>query len=352
MMEIPHFQCPTWLPYPLQVPIKLGIFVAQSFSIVWNAPPLDVIIVQNPPTFPTIILGWICKWINGREKCRLVVDMHNTGYSIVAMKMRALEKPAMWFEKCCLQYLPDDVLVVSQAFQLFLSEWGVKSTVLYDRPSSAICPADEETKTALWDQMRKEHSVLEETKPFVVVSSTSWTPDEDFSLLLRALPEVDRQISKKMVLFITGKGAMRDAFMESVGALQMRNITVLSVWLPIEQYPVMLSLADFGLSMHQSSSGIDLPMKVIDMFGTGTPVIARSFAALPELVEDSVNGFVFNNAAELAELLAKVVSLDTNTVASLRQGVEKWRSKGGWHEQWTQLVLPLVEPCYEAVPSS
>eukprot|EP00397_Hematodinium_sp_SG-2012_P020948 GEMP01021613.1.p1 GENE.GEMP01021613.1~~GEMP01021613.1.p1 ORF type:complete len:458 (+),score=78.21 GEMP01021613.1:45-1376(+) len=353
IMTIPHYQCPTWLPYPLQVPVKLGIFVLQSFSILLKVPPLDVIILQNPPTFPSIILGWILKWLNGNNNCRLVVDMHNTGYSIVAMKLKFLETPAMWFEKFCLRTLPDTVLVVSEAFQIFLLEWGVQSTVVYDRPSEAIRPANDEKKKELWEELREEFPVLKDIgdKPFVVVSSTSWTPDEDFTLVLRVLPEVDKDIAKagrKMVLFITGKGAMKDAFMKSVNELELKNITVLSVWLAIEKYPVMLSLADFGLSMHQSSSGIDLPMKVIDMFGTGIPVIARSFAALSELVQDSVNGFVFSDAAELAELLVKVIALDAAAVTKLRKGVEAWRSKnGGWDEQWNQVVWPLVEPCFQ-----
>jgi beta-1,4-mannosyltransferase len=65
--------------------------------------------------------------------------------------------------------------------------------------------------------------------------------------------------------------------------------------------------------MHQSSSGIDLPMKVVDMFGCEIPVIARNFkwfcylilfllfVSIHELVRDDENGVLFDTSEELAK---------------------------------------------------
>jgi beta-1,4-mannosyltransferase len=71
-------------------------------------------------------------------------------------------------------------------------------------------------------------------------------------------------------------------------------------WLEVDDYPKMVAASDLGVCLHYSSSGLDLPMKVVDMFSAGLPCLAKDYMAVGELVQDKVNGRLFKTSAELA----------------------------------------------------
>ena len=139
---------------------------------------------------------------------------------------------------------------------------------------------------------------LRNDRAVVLLSSTSWTPDEDFTLLTKALINLDKSIIKRrgsesprkkqsvisqqslyvsnmvtrVVVVITGKGPMKEKFMKDWNESQeegkdtrLQFVTLKTVWLEISDYPLMVACADMGICLHTSSSGVDLPMKVRDI---------------------------------------------------------------------------------------
>merc|ERR1712005_70690 len=92
-------------------------------------------------------------------------------------------------------------------------------------------------------------------------------------------------------------------FMHKVKQHGFRYVSIYSLWLDLEDYPVLLGSADIGISLHKSSSGCDLPMKVVDMLGCSLPVCAINYKCIGELVQHNHNGMIFNDASELSESL-------------------------------------------------
>ncbi|KFQ18399.1 Chitobiosyldiphosphodolichol beta-mannosyltransferase, partial [Merops nubicus] len=185
-------------------------------------------------------------------------------------------------------------------------------------------------------------------RPALLISSTSWTEDEDFSVLLKALEGYEQYINEgaelpSLVCVITGKGPLKDYYSQLINTLHFRHIQICTPWLEAEDYPLLLGSADLGVCLHKSSSGLDLPMKVVDMFGCCLPVCAIHFECLHELVKHDENGLIFRDSNELAEQL-KMLFLGFPTLEGKLQHFRRTLRASRelrWDESWDQTVLPL-----------
>ncbi|GBE78651.1 Chitobiosyldiphosphodolichol beta-mannosyltransferase [Sparassis crispa] len=428
---------PFWLSAPRKV-IHQVVSILHALLVSIPNPP-EFIVVQNPPSIPTLALVWFVAKIRGSK---VIIDWHNLGYSILALKLgerHVFVKIAKWFERYFGRSAYAHLFVTHAMREFLVKEWDLKGhkAVLHDRPPAhfhraspaeihelflRLAPAlstpsltsflppfsppystpftatpTSSTLTSIPQSPTPDLSELSDTdfalggaaaptlradRPALLVSSTSWTPDEDFRMLLAALEMYERRARArsheqarerrlpKVLMVVTGKGPLRAKYMRRIEKMQRgdaaqepwRFVRCISMWLEAEDYPRLLGSADLGISLHSSSSALDLPMKIVDMFGCELPVCALGFACLDELVKDGVNGLIFNDAAQLADQLETLLTSypSSHALATLRasleqtpaagtpsdgqrraSGAEHWEW-GTWSQNWNSVVRPLV----------
>ncbi|KAK6630867.1 hypothetical protein RUM44_003037 [Polyplax serrata] len=370
------YQCPEFKQY-------LPTFLAYTLKVIWQIITIflaliksgisDYIIIQNPPALPA--LG-VCYIYSALCRNKLIIDWHNYAYSILALSLGAehiLVKLSRQFEFFFGKKADYNLCVTKGMKHDLQDNHNIKAITFYDRPPDIFKRTNIEEQhklflalgleydiflrnckrgeTAFTKVMENLEVVLRNDRPGLLISSTSWTEDEDFSILLSALEEYEKakQTSvglPELVCAITGKGPLKEFYINIIKRRKWKYVHVVTPWLEAEDYPKFLGSADLGVCLHKSSSGLDLPMKVVDMFGCGVPVCAISFNCLPELVKHQQNGYVFKDDKELFTHIKNWFTgfpLENSPVKKTFQESLKQFQIHRWHDNWKFNVQPLLE---------
>ncbi|XP_056258610.1 chitobiosyldiphosphodolichol beta-mannosyltransferase [Seriola aureovittata] len=357
---------------------KVIIQCLQLLSVLLRVEPQSHLLMQNPPGLPSIAVAWFVCVLRGS---RFVIDWHNYGYTIMALshgQRHPVVRLAKWYEHFFGPLATHNLCVTNAMKDDLQKNWGIRATTLYDRPAAIFRETPLKLQHELfmrlantYPQFQHRGSEEEEVKvertiftvcdladdsvtltmerPALLLSSTSWTEDEDFSILLEALKEYEGFIKEgaslpPLVCAITGKGPQKEHYRKLIDSLQLEHVEICTPWLEAEDYPVLLGSADLGVCLHKSSSGLDLPMKVVDMFGCCLPVCAIHFDCLQELVKHEENGLIFRDSQELAEQLKSLLSEFPSSEGRLGLFRRNLRTSRGqrWDDNWDQNVLPLL----------
>ena len=107
----------------------------------------------------------------------------------------------------------------------------------------------------------------------------------------------------------------------------------------------MVGSADLGICTHLSSSGLDLPMKIVDMFSCKVPCFAYNYPTIGELVitdPKAATGALFKTDKDLYELM---VSHFKNGIDASILKLNKYSdnldkfTKQTWGSHWKSIML-------------
>jgi beta-1,4-mannosyltransferase len=312
----------------------------------------DLILVQNPPGVPA--LGVACLAARLRS-ARLVIDWHNLTASMLALRMprqHPLVRMIGRYEHL-MGRLAAGNLGVSSAMCQFLAGRGIRSSVFRDGPADRFAPLPGPARQRVRQRLRQRLE-LPVTGDFgLALSATSWTADEDFDLLHDALDRCERGASDiaagrgvtPLLVLLTGRGPRQKAFAARLAARREHWIHARTLWLDDDEYPEVVGAADVGVSLHRSTSGLDLPMKVADYLGAGLPVFALDYGpCLREILTDGGNGRLFATSADLAALIDVAFRDDrgqNGLLERLRRNVGR-SAHVSWRERWEHDARPVL----------
>ena len=355
-------------PFPkrLQTSNRLVFLAIAPFKVLWQVWNLYYalgyrtkatkwMLVQNPPSIPTLAIAQLVCFV---RKTKLVIDWHNFGYSILALRLgkgHPLVKLAEWYEGFFSRGATAHFAVTDAMTRVLKTKWSIEAITLHDRPPALFQPFIETQQEEFFSKLGRLIQWNPPASPrgwFLLVSSTSWTADEDFSILLSALQSYSKRASADsnlphLLVVITGKGPQKAYYESKIEHLtasgKLEHVDVRTAWLSITDYASLLGAADLGISLHKSTSGVDLPMKVVDMLGTGLPVAGwDAFEAWPELIQEGVNGRGFSSAEGLAKILEEVLGGDRGELQRLREGALR-ECERRWGGEWMPVAGRLFQ---------
>ncbi|KAL8841864.1 MAG: hypothetical protein Q9170_000737 [Blastenia crenularia] len=338
---------------------KWSFLLLAPFKVVLQTCSLYYTLGYRTPPAKWLLVQIICFLRN----TQLIIDWHNFGFSILGLKLgptHPLVRVARLFEQTFSAKAYAHLVVSNAMARALREEWKLLSPILplHDRPFAQFQPLGKVQRLNFLARCPETTSALDEIQQGtmkLLVSSTSWTADEDFSLLLNAfIAYSDKAASTrsrlpKILAIITGKGQLKNAFLSKIRTAsnegKLERVHVKTAWLSSEDYAKLLASADLGISMHTSSSGVDLPMKVLDMLGAGLPVIGwDEFEAWPELIQEGVNGRGFHSSDALSDMLVTLLGDDAQQLQHLRQGA-LLAGRRRWDDEWDPVLGKLLGLC-------
>jgi beta-1,4-mannosyltransferase len=189
------------------------VFQVIQLSVIFLTEHYDYILMQNPPCVPLLFVVALLKTLR-LNKSELIIDWHNYGYSI--LRVNRVNRGLVFIAKIYEMFFAkwgDHHLCVSRAMQVDLKyKFGIQGTphVLYDKATkkfrhvndpkvvhklckrAKLVNEEEESKTesTIFTEAKDRTASdahYREDRPVFLLSSTSYTPDEDFMILVKAL---------------------------------------------------------------------------------------------------------------------------------------------------------------------
>ncbi len=328
-----------------------------TFESLWllllRTPRADAVLVQNPPTIPTLLIAWIAARMRGSL---FIVDWHNFGYTMLTVRLdpaHFMVRRAKTWERW-LGRRADAHFCVSMAMRrILVDDFGLETPiVLHDKPRELLPAVPMKLRSAAARTILERVGIALPEGAALAICPTSWTADEDMDLLLEGLKIWDsRAPIQNLMVLITGRGPVRESFERRLAGLQWRRVIPRTAFLDPADYRDLLRSAHLGFSLHRSTSGVDLPMKIMDFFGARTPACVLDYGpCLGEQIEPGRTALTFRDGAELADRIDELLrgfDGEAGILTRMQRDIETSYPET-WRQAWQREAAPVFRGISES----
>lgn len=304
----------------------LSLFISLLRLLIWQGPKGELLLIQSPPLVPLLWAAFLAHRI---KKNAIIIDWHNFGYTVLA---QSLQPNSLWVRL----YLTLEFhghqrvslhLAVSEALSQDLQARGLSPVLVL--PDG---PVDRHQR--VWVKPTLELAPDRRT----VIIPSSWSVDDDFDLLSRAIPQlaqlVERGVLPPLQLLLTGDGPLRVSVGDTLRGLADEHVRIFDVCLEYEEYLGLLRRADVGLSLHRSTSKLDVPIKIFDMMSAGLDIVALDYGKpIEEALASWSRHFLFADVSGLVAAFKASINSDASVPRTPRPD---------WETLWRERALPSL----------
>lgn len=166
------------------------------------------------------------------------------------------------------------------------------------------------------DEIRRRHG-LEGKRVVIHVGRISY--EKELDMVVRAMRRVDA------VLLVAGKGPAKQDIEDLVDELGLRDKVVFAGFVPDEELPMYYNAADIAVSASKFETQ---GLSILEAMASGRTVACRNGRAFAEIIQDGVNGYLFDDEDGCVEAIEKALNAPESVrKASYETALENSREK-------------------------
>ena len=273
--SVPGFKFKPYPDYKIAIPIKVKV------------PQLDIIHTHGP-----FSMGYYGLYTAKKQHIPAVSTYHTLLSEYVDYVSKYGQKVTKKIaEKYCnYHYKSYDSLITPSNYikQTLPKKTQVKAVVIASPISNSLKPVKNARKRLGLDNYNKIYLYLGRV-----------SPEKSIDVILKAAPYFLKQ---EDVLLIAGKGPALPELKKQARQLKLGRKVKFLGYVPEELKPAYYSAADLFITASKSETE---GLVVIEAQACGTPVIAADATAMPEIIKEGENGYLFtpDNYKELARTI-------------------------------------------------